>query len=142
MNHPFPTHTLLPLALPEERMQRLTLIALRRMAAHGIHDAQAALILFNHFGINFRKPLVLLRAFIAELSQCSARNITIAPCCAMRMTTDEGRMVGVLATAATNPRIAARHLRLLANSSAISAPLSTAAAFSEALADLGQPLVI
>ena len=136
------TQHLLPLPAPEDRMQRLVLFAIRRMAAHGVRDAYAANLLFSNFGINFRRPLVLLRAFMIELSQTSKRTITIAPCCALRMTMDEGRIVGVLATAASNRFTAAKHLKELAGDSAISSPLSVAAAFNNALADLGRPLVI
>jgi hypothetical protein len=136
------TEQLLPLATPDDRMQRLALFAVRRMAAHGVRDAYAANLLFSNFGIHFRRPLVLLRAFMIELSQASKRTITIAPCCALRMTVDEGRIVGVLANAASDRASAARQLRELAGDSAISSPLSVAAAFSSALADLGQPLVV
>lgn len=133
---------LLPLPAPEDRMQRLVLFAVRRMGAHGVRDAYAANLLFSNFGINFRRPLVLLRAFMIELSQASNRTITIAPCCALRMTRDEGRIIGVLATAANDRAGAASDLRELAGDNAVSSPLTVAAAFNNALADLGRPLVI
>jgi hypothetical protein len=136
------TQQLMPLPAPEDRMQRLVLFAVRRMAANGVRDAYAANLLFSNFGLNFRRPLVLLRAFMIELSQTSKRTITIAPCCALRMTTDEGRIVSVLATAARDRMEAAKDLRELAGDNAISSPLSVAAAFNNALADLGRPLVI
>lgn len=136
------THRLLPLPAPEDRMQRLVLFAVRRMAAHGARDAYAANLLFTDFGINFRRPLVLLRAFMIELSQTSRRTITIAPCCALRMTMDEGRIIGVLAAAAHNRIAATNHLRELTGDNAISSPLSVAAAFNNALTDLGRPLAI
>jgi hypothetical protein len=130
----------LPLPSPDDRIQRLVLFAVRRMAAHGVRDAYAANLLFSNFGINFRRPLVLLRAFMIELSQTSKRTITIAPCCALRMTLDEGRIVTALATAASNRISAAKHLRELAGDSAIASPLSVAVAFNNSLADLGWPL--
>lgn len=136
------TEQLLPLPAPDDRMQRLALFAVRRMAAHGVRDAYAANLLFSNFGINFRRPLVLLRAFMIELSQTSRRTITIAPCCALRMTVDEGRIVNVLAIAAIDSFAATKQLRELAGCDAVSSPLSVAAAFSNALADLGQPLVL
>ena len=134
--------TSLALPLPGDQMQRLALFALRRMAAHGIRDAHAASMMINTFGINFRRPLVLLRAFITELARCSDRTITVAPCCALRMTRDEASLVGILAVAASNPACASQHLRALAGSVEVSAPLSLAAAFNAALADAGLPLVI
>ena len=136
------TAELLPLPAPSDPIQRLALFAVRRMAAHGIRDAHAAQMMLTSFGINFRRPLVLLRAYMVELSQVSRRTITIAPCCTLRMTIDEARIVGILATAASNPANAAQHLRCLTGSRAISSPLSVAAAFSAALADLGRPLAL
>lgn len=141
-NQPSLSDTALALPLPGDGMQRLALFAVRRMAAHGIRDAYAASLMVNTFGINFRRPLVLLRAFITELARCSDRTITVAPCCALRMTRDEAALVGVLAVAASNPACASNHLRALAGGDEISAPLSLAAAFNAALADAGLPLVI
>lgn len=136
------TLKLMPLPAPEDRMQRLALFAVRRMAAHGVRDAYAANLLFSDFGINFRRPLVLLRAFMIELSQASTRTITIAPCCALRMTEDEGRIIGVLATAASDRPAAVSKLCELTGGNAISSPLSVASAFNSAVADLGRPLVL
>lgn len=135
------TQQLLPLPAPHDRMQRLVLFAVRRMAAHGVRDAYAANLLFSNFGIHFRRPLVLLRTFMIELSQSSKRTITIAPCCALRMTADEGRIVGILAKVGGNRVAAANHLRELTGHNGISSPLSVAAAFNNAMADLGQPFV-
>jgi hypothetical protein len=133
---------LLPLPLPAAATQRLVLRCLRRMAAHGTRDAQAALLAFDHFGIHFRRPLVLLRAFVTELAQGSGRRITLAPCCAMRMTRDEGWIVGVLATAATYPDCASHRLRLLTGGDQVASPLSLAVAFNQTLAELGRPLAL
>lgn len=135
-------HAILPYPLPEDAMQRLALAALRRMGAHGIRDACAALLFIEAFGLHFRKPLVLARAFMVELARASCSTIRLAPCCALRMTEDEARMVGVLATAASNPSCAARHLAQLAGTEEVAAPLSAAAAFNDTLASLGQPLAI
>lgn len=136
------TEQLLPLPAPDDRVQRLVLFAVRRMAAHGVRDAYAANLLFSSFGIHFRRPLVLLRAFMIELSQTSKRTITIAPCCALRMTEDEGRIVSALATAGSDRFTAAKYLRELAGDNGISSPLSVAAAFGNALTDLGHPLEV
>lgn len=132
----------LPFPLPGDAMQRMVLVAVRRMAAHGIRDAQAAMLFVNGVGPGFRQPLVLLRAFVVELAGVSRRTIRLAPCCALRMTQDEARIVGVLAAAASSPACAARHLRDLAGGGCVDHPLSTAAAFNDAAANLGRPLVI
>ena len=132
----------LPFALPDDAMQRMVLVAVRRMAAHGIRDAHAAMLFLNGFGAGFRQPLVLLRAFVVELAGAARRKITLAPCCALRMTQDEARIVGVLAAAASSPPSAARHLRELTGGGCIGHALSTAAAFNDAAANLGWPLVI
>lgn len=143
MPMPDQTTQLTPLPLPEDAMQRAVLVAIRRMAAFGVRDAQAALLALQAFGLGYRQPLVLLRAFVVELAHASQRRITVAPCCARRMTLDEGRMVGVLATAACHPGNAARHLDLLTGGAAdSSAALSVAAAFGGALAEMGKPLVL
>lgn len=130
----------LPLPLPEEEDLRLVLRIVRRMAAHGLRDAQAALLAIDGFGQGFRRPLVLLRAFVAELAQTSRRRITVAPSCALRMTMDEARLIGVLATASHNPDCARAHLRVLADRHDVCHPLSAALAIASALGDLGRPL--
>lgn len=142
MTCPSPQSDLLPLPLPNESNQRLALRCLRRMAAQGPRDAQAALLAIEYFGIHFRRPLVLLRAFVTELAQSSERRITLAPCCAMRMTRDEGRIVGVLATAAAYPDCARYHLQQLTGSERIASPMSLAVAFSQTLTGLGHPLAL
>lgn len=133
---------LLPCPIPRDATQRLVLLALRRMASQGLHDAGAAMMMLNGFGLHFRQPLVLLRAFLLELSRCSRRGIMVSPCCLAPMTADEARMIGVLATAAGNPRNAERHLRVVTGADQVRQPLSIAAAFSDALTNLGRPLVI
>jgi hypothetical protein len=132
----------MPVPAPCDPAQRLMLFALRRMAAHGLRDAHAAQRIFGELGIHFRRPLVLLRAFVAELAGVAQRRIVLAPGCAPRMTPDEAALVGVLATAASNPACAARYLRRIAACEDISRPLSVAAALNDALADAGHPLAI
>ena len=132
----------LPLPLPHSESQRLVLRCLRRMAAHGVHDAQAALWVFECFGLGFRRPLVLLRGFVLEIAQFSQRRIQVAHCCALRMTHDEARLIGVLATAAESPACAHRHLRELTGGDDAASPFSLALAFNAALEELGRPLVL
>ncbi len=142
MSEPSRIAALLPFAIPADATQRMVLIALRRMAAHGLRDAVAGSLFLNGFGMHFRRPLVLLRAFVLELGEASARKICIAPCCSLRMIRDEACLIGVLAVAASNPDCAARHLRDLTRTRGIGEALSTSAAFNSALADLGRPLAL
>lgn len=131
----------LPLPAPHDPLERLLLIAMRRMGAHGLHDAWAALLLLDRFGLHFRRPLVLLRAYVMELARTSQRQIVLAPCCAGRMTEDEGRMVAALALALANPAESRRQLGRLCASATVDQPLSVCLALAETLADLGRPLV-
>ena len=140
MDQTEPAASLLPLPLPDERNDRVVLVMMRRMAGHGLHDASAAMLAFNEFGIDFRRPLVLLRGFMAELAETSQRQIQLAPCCAMRMTQDEGRLLESLALAHGRSARAAENLRALSGSSSIGQALSTAFAFNASMADLGRPL--
>lgn len=142
MSQPAPAASVLPLPLPSDPAQRLVLVAIRRMASGGIRDAHAASLFLRTFGLHFRKPLVLMRAFMVETARASAGTIRVAPCCAHRMTLDEARMVGIVGSAASNPANAADHLRALTGSRDIGAPLSAAAALGDALAECGLPLVI
>lgn len=129
--HPRPA--LPKLRLPDDDTERLLLLALRRMARHGIRDAHAANLFLCHFGVRFRAPLVLIRAFMVDLAQVSRRAIMISPCCALRMTDDEARLIEALRLAGIDPSQTALHLHALAGTSAIGQPLSTAIAFSGAL---------
>ena len=124
---------LLPLPLPESRVDRIVLICIRRMAAHGIRDAQAALLTIDTFGVNFRRPLVLLRAFIVELAQTSQRSIRIAPCCAMRMTCDEGLVLAALQFAGSDLPAAEQALTTLLGNCCAGEALSAAAILGRTL---------
>jgi hypothetical protein len=132
---------LLPLPVPADRIQRVILVCIRRMAAHGIRDAHAAQAMLGEFGIHFRRPLTLLRGFMLELAQISRRRIIIAPCCALRMSLDESRIVGILAAAVSDPAFAAHHLRQVTGGSELTgSPMSLAQAFALTLAEAGRPL--
>lgn len=131
---------ILALPAPQTRTERLIVYALRRIAAHGLNDAHAANALMGSFGMSYRRPLVLLRAYMAEIARASQRQITIAPCCCPRMTQDEGRLLSVLAVANSNTSSARYHLGVLAGTTNILPALSAAMALSDALADLGQPV--
>lgn len=124
------------LRMPETRAGRITLYATRRIGAHGLHDAQAASLMLEAFGLSFRRPLVLLRAVMLELSRATARPITLAPCCCRRMTRDEARLLAVLGNAHRDDIRARRHLARLAGRDA-PAVLFAAGAYGAALSDLG-----
>ncbi len=127
---------LLPLPLPADRTRRMVLVTIRRMAAHGIRDAQAAWLMLDLFGSRFRRPLVLLRAFMLEFAQSSHRAIRIAPCCSLRMTRDEGMLIDALSLAADHPALAEDALVRLSGNPCICEPLSAAAVFGRAIAEL------
>lgn len=135
MTEPASSAAFLPLPLPDDRTERVVLVSLRRMAAHGIRDASTALLMLDCFGARFRRPLVLLRAFVVELAQASHRPIKIAPCCAMRMTADEGLILEILRTARQDLPAAEHSLVLLTASPRICEPLSAAAVFGRAIRD-------
>jgi hypothetical protein len=76
-------------ALPGGRIEPSVLFAVRRMAAHGLRDVSAAWLMLDLFSTGFRRPLVLLRAFMLELAHAATGPIRVAPCCAPRMTEHE-----------------------------------------------------
>jgi hypothetical protein len=81
-----PISILLPRPAPAEPEQRLLLYAIRRIGAHGLNDAHAANAMLSTFGQSYRRPLILLRAFLAETARVSKLKVTIAACCCGRMT--------------------------------------------------------
>jgi hypothetical protein len=125
---------------PEDPAPRLIIFGMRRMGAFGLADASTAHTYLTAFGKDFRRPLVLLRTFVAELSTTSNRSIQIAPWCCARLTPSEATLLDVLALAPHADGTA--HL-LLADMLGVEdarAPLTTATALSAAFADLGLPL--
>lgn len=131
---------LLPLPAPTVQDERLLLFIVRRLAAHGLNDAHAANAMLCSFGMSYRRPLLLLRAFMMELARASHRSITVAPCCAARMTLDEGRIMAALTEAGSHHKSAARHLRHVTGEAGVFPALSAAMALSDAFKDLGRPL--
>ncbi len=132
--------SLLPLPAPEADTARLMLFAFRRMAAHGLSDAHAANALLGRFGLGYRRPLILLRAFMLELSRVSQRSIMVAPCCAGRMTHDEGRIVGALSLVHAAPPEAFAALVAVTGGANVLPALSAAMAVNDTLADMGRAL--
>lgn len=134
------TATLLPFAAPMQANTRLLLYAFRRMGAHGLHDAAAANAMLGMFGLSYRRPLIMLRAFMAESARGAEKTITIAACCCARMTLDEALLIEAVATAITDPKNATFLLRQSMGSNHIVGALMAAQAVNVAFADLGRHL--
>jgi hypothetical protein len=126
--------------LPECTAARIALFAIRRMGAHGLADAGAAHALFSNFRQDFRRPLVLLRALMADLAATATGSIAIAPCCCPRMTGAEAALLTVLARVETQPRSAHVLLADLLGTRGVDGVLASAAAVAAAFADAGQPI--
>lgn len=126
MSQSNPAAGLMPLPLPDTHTERMLLFAIRRMAAHGIRDAHAAMIMLDLFGGSFRRPLVLLRAFMLEFAQASHRTIRLAPCCSLRMTAHEAELLAALRTAPCDPAAGERALIALSGNPCMCEPLSAA----------------
>lgn len=125
---------------PNEPLHRFLLSIIRRMALFGIDDAQAMMLLFNSFGQNHRRPLILLRAMMLELSRASHRKILLAPPCCGRMTRDEALILKALGRGPAD--LSGRHAdacALLAREDAIG-PATCFDAVAQCFADLGYPL--
>ncbi|WP_296617586.1 DUF6628 family protein [Sphingomonas sp.] len=132
----------LPYSLPQTTAARLLLLAIRRMGAHGLNDAIAANTFMSTFGAGFRRPLLLARAFMAELAATSTTSIPIAPCCCARMTWAEQTMITTIGQAERRPETARLLLADLMAQRRADAIVATAAALSAAFADAGLPLVV
>lgn len=130
----------LPHALPPCANARIALFAIRRMGAHGLHDARAAHVMFTSFGKAFRRPLVLLRALMAELAASASGTIAIAPCCCARMTPAENALLTVLARIETSPKTAMFLMADLLCVRRVDGVLASAAAVAMAFADDGRPI--
>lgn len=131
---------LLPHPIPLEANTRLLLFAMRRVAAHGLDDAHAAHAMLCAFGMGFRRPLVLLRAMMAEASRISHRRILVAPCCCPRMTDAEATMLATVRLSRGNPQAAHRDMAALLGVHNCLGALSSAQALAQAFEDLGKPL--
>ena len=127
-------------AAPSAPAAQLLLFAIRRMAAGGLTDAHAATAMMSAFGLGFRRPLILLRAFMAEVSRVSAVRILVAPCCCRRMTGDEMVILESVAGALARPRAAHDAFRGLLHIHSCLGLLTSAQAVSAGFADMGLPL--
>lgn len=130
----------LPHSLPESMPARILLLAIRRMGAHGLSDAVAANTFLSAFGSGFRRPLVLARAFMAELAATSTTTIPIAPCCCARMTWAEQALITAIGSAERRPETSRLLLADVMAQRRADAILSSAAALCAAFADAGMPI--
>ncbi len=133
-------HTVLLRPVPACNNARLLIYAIRRMAEGGLNDAFAANALLGLFGARSRRPLLLLRALMAEMARISQRQIVLAPCCCRQMTMAEIELLVILASVFERPRFAhARICNLLDVEHALGV-LSSAQALVQAFGDLGRHL--
>lgn len=132
--------TMLPDRHPEEESSRLLLFGVRRIAAGGFNDAHAANAFLFGFGLSYRRPLVLMRALMAEMSRVAERKILVAPCCCLRMTVDEATVLTTAGSAVENPHDSHRLLCGMLGVGNALGVLSSAQALGQAFADLGRPL--
>lgn len=134
------TSAIVPHAAPDCPYARLLLYGIRRMAAGGLEDAHAAHAFFTGFGLGYRRPLVLLRAMMAELSRVSTVRITVAPCCCPRMTAHEAALVDAVARATVQPDAAHKHLAALLHVRTCLGLVTSAQAVAASFRDMGMPL--
>jgi hypothetical protein len=132
--------TTLPNPLPGCVNARIVLFVLRRMGAHGLGDAHAAQALLNVFGESFRRPLLLLRTFMADVAAASLCPISIAPNCCVRMTVAESAILTILARCEAAPETAQFLLADLLGTRRVNGVLASATAVASAFADAGRPI--
>ncbi|WP_010163938.1 DUF6628 family protein [Sphingomonas sp. PAMC 26617] len=131
----------LPHLLPEDPNARLLLFAFRRMGAHGLGDAHAAQTMIDGFGTDFRRPLTLLRAMMADLADSATCAIAIAPCCCRRMTHAEHAVLTILSRAETSPASARLLLGDLIGVRNPDGVLASVTVVAQAFADAGRPIL-
>lgn len=131
---------MLPFTVPDSAYARLLLYAVRRMAAGGLDDAFATQALIGGFGVNFRRPLILLRAFMAESARIAAKRLMVAPCCCGRMTGDEYSLISAIALAGEEPEPAHDALANMLGVRSCLGLLTSAQAVAASFSDLGMPL--
>lgn len=130
----------LPAFQSDDPARRLLLFGIRQMGAHGLNDAAAANAFVTAFGKDFRRPLILLRALMAEISALASGPIQIAPWCCPRMTGAEAALLDALASAGRDPARARLILADLLGNRRADSVATTAAAVAGAFADAGLPL--
>lgn len=138
--HPGTLAASLPSPMPSDPNSRLLLFAFRRLGAHGLNDAQTANTMLHAFGAGFRRPLLLLRAMMADLAHTATCPIAIAPCCCMRMTSSEATMLTIVARAESAPEAAHLLLGDLIGVRRADGVLASVTALAQAFADAGRPV--
>lgn len=133
-------HASLPHGLPACANARIALFGIRRMGGHGLSDAAAAHAFFTAFGEGFRRPLVLLRALMADLAAQAGGTIMIAPCCCARMTAAEAALVAMLSRVVAAPDRARILMADLLGRREVAGILASGAAVAAAFADNGRPI--
>lgn len=132
--------SLLPQPLPAPPADRLFLYVFRRLAAHGLHDAAAAQAMLGAFSAGFQRPLIAVRALVADLCAAAAGPIQVAPCCCCRMTGSEAALMAVIGRAERQPETAALLLADLVSRRHADGVLATATLVAAAFADAGHPI--
>ena len=122
------------------RTARMLIFAIRRMATFGLNDAHAAHATLSHFGMSYRRPLILTRTMMAEIARSSKQTVMVAPCCCARITKDEATLISALACANSDAAHAHFLLSDLMGTPDCLGAVTTAQALSQACADLGKPL--
>jgi hypothetical protein len=130
----------LPRVQPEDPAARLLLFGIRQLGAHGLNDAATAHAFITAFGKEFRRPLLLLRTLMAEMSAASSGPIQIAPWCCARMTASEGALIEVVASVERDSERARLLLGDLLGIRRVDGMLATAHALGNAFADSGMPV--
>lgn len=110
------------------------------MGAHGLNDAACAQAFLTAFGVDFRRPLILLRTLMQELSRVSVRPIQIAPWCCRRVTGAEATLLTVLRRIDANPETAGLLLAHLLGVRDASSVAVSAHVVATAFRDAGLPL--
>ena len=139
---PVLTTNAVPHPLPECHNARVVLFAMRRMGANGLSDARAAHGFFTSFGEAFRRPLLLMRALMADLAGTATVPIAIAPCCCARMTASEQVLLAILARVETRTDSARLLMQDLLGQRHVDGVLASAAALATAFADEGRPVCL
>lgn len=132
----------LPRVQPEDPAARLLLFGIRQLGAHGLTDAATAHAFITAFGKGFRRPLLLLRTLMAEMSAASAGPIQIAPWCCARMTASEGALLEAVATVERDSERAHFLLSDLLGIRRVDGVLATAHALANAFVDAGMPVEV
>ncbi|WP_404712793.1 DUF6628 family protein [Sphingomonas sp. MMS24-J13] len=140
MKSAIPAATLLPHPAPISPYARLLLYGIRRMAAGGIDDAHAAHAFFTGFGLGYRRPLILTRAFMAEVSRVSAIRLVVAPCCCPRTSEAENVLLNAVAGAVAHPQETHDALARLLHVRECLGLVTSAQAVAASFADQGMPL--